>query len=401
MTNTIIFDAVRTPSGKGHKDGALYEVKPVDLLATLLHALQERHQLDTKEVDDLLIGCANPVDGQGSNIAKTALLYANWDYRVGGLQLNRHGASALEAINLGSMKIKGGHTDMLIAGGIECMSRIPLGSDRGPLYFDAELINGINHVPMGISADLLATLEGIDRESLDAFTQSSYTKAIEAAKEKKVSRSLIPVIDRNGLEVLRQDEYLQDELNAEYLAELTPAFAHLGALGYNDKALHRYPEVEYIKHVHTHASTAKAADGAALLLLGTTEKGKSLGLQARAKIVSSAMSCVEPTLLFTGVSEAVKKVIDRAGMNQKDIELWACHEDFAVTPLKLQRDFDIADTCLNVNGGALALGNPLGASGAKLLIDLLDAMEKKNKSTGLAVMPTGNGMAVATIIEKV
>lgn len=401
MTNTIIFDAVRTPSGKGQKDGALYEVKPVDLLATLLHALQERQQLDTQEIDDLLIGCANPVDGQGSNIAKTALLYAGWDYRVGGLQLNRHGASALEAINLGSMKVSAGHTTMLIAGGIECMSRIPLGSDRGPLYFDAELINRINHVPMGISADLLATLEGIDRESLDTFTQSSYTKALEAANAQKASRSLIPVIDRNGLEVLGQDEYLQDPPSPEYLADLDPAFAHLGALGYNDKALHRYPEIEYIKHIHTLASTAKAADGAALLLLGSSEKGKSLGLKARAKVVSSAMSSVEPTLLFTSVSQAAQKVIDRAGMTPKNIDLWACHEDFAVTPLKLQRDFNIADDSLNVNGGALALGNPLGASGAKLLIDLLDAMEKKNKSTGLAVMPTGNGMAVATIIEKV
>ena len=290
---------------------------------------------------------------------------------------------------------------LVVAGGIECMSRIPRGSDGGPLNYDSELLNTINYIPQGVAADLLATLENFDRATLDDFALRSYQRAIKAQENGHFDKTLIPVFDRNGLTVLEKEEYLEEPIDEENLKQLPPAFLEAGLLGYDEMALHRYPEVEHIHHLHTQASTAKPADGAALLLLGNEAKGKSLGLQPRAKIRSSAVVSVDPTLMLSGPTLAAQKALKLAGMKPKDIQLWECNEDFAVIPLKLKADFNLDVSALNPNGGALALGNPLGASGAMLLAALLDEMERGEHSTGLTTIATGGGMAVATIIEKI
>jgi acetyl-CoA C-acetyltransferase len=401
MTEAYIFDAIRTPRGKGKSGGALYEVKPVELLAGLLNSLQKRNNLDTAAVDDMLIGCVTPIDDQGADIAKAALLYAGWSDSVAGVQLNRFCASGLEAVNLAAMKVRSGWEDLIVAGGVESMSRVKMESDGGALLFDPEVSGKTGYVPQGISADLIATIEGFSREELDIFAFHSQQKASNAWEHGHFQKSVIPVFGKNGLLILDKDEHLRPETTAEKLAVLPAAFLQQGAMGFDAMAIKKYPEVEQISHVHTAGNSSGIVDGAALVLVGSKEKGEALGLKPRARIVAAAIVGAEPTIMLTGPAPASEKALKMAKMKAKDIDLWEVNEAFAAVVLKLQKDLNISDDLVNVNGGAIAMGHPLGATGAMLLGTLLDELERRDKSTGIVTLCVGGGMGIATIIERV
>lgn len=401
MREAFIFDALRTPRGKGKRTGALYEVKPIDLLSHCFKALAERNQLDTKVIDDVLIGCVTPIDDQGYNVAKAALIQAGWDDSVSGMQINRFCASGLEAVNLAAMKIRSTWEELVVAGGVECMSRIPIGSDGGPLMYDPELISKANFIPQGVSADLIATLEGFTREQVDHYALQSQKRATTAQAEGYFKNALLPIYDRNNLLILERDELVRPDTDGEVLSALTPAFADLGNMGFAEMALHRYPMLEKINHVHTAGNSCGIVDGAGVVLIGSREKGKSLNLKPRAKIRSIANVGVEPTIMLSGPAPAAKKALKASGMDTKDIDLWECNEAFSAVVLKFQRDLGIENEILNVNGGAIALGHPLGATGAMLLGTLLDELERRDLNTGLVTLGVGGGMGVATIIERV
>ncbi len=401
MTEAYIFDAIRTPRGKGKSSGALYEVKPVELLAGLLKSLQEKHNLDTAAVEDMLIGCVTPIDDQGADIAKAALLYAGWSDGVAGVQLNRFCASGLEAVNLAAMKIRSGWEDLIVAGGVESMSRVKMESDGGALLFDPEVSGKAGYVPQGISADLIATIEGFSREELDIFAFHSQQKAKTAWEHGHFQKSVIPVFGKNGLLILDKDEHLRPETTVEKLAALPAAFLQPGALGFDAMAIKKYPQVEQISHVHTAGNSSGIVDGAALVLVGSKEKGEALGLKPRARIVAAATVGTEPTIMLTGPAPASEKALKLANMKAKDIDLWEVNEAFAAVVLKLQKDLNIPDDMVNVNGGAIAMGHPLGATGAMLLGTLLDELERRDKSTGIVTLCVGGGMGIATIIERV
>lgn len=401
MKEAYIFDALRTPRGKGKASGALFEFKPIDLLVTLLHALQERNELDTKEVEDFILGCVTPVNDQGSDIAKAALLYAGWDEQVTGMQINRFCASGLESVNLAAMKIRSGWEDLVIAGGVESMSRVPMESDRGALLFDPDVINKVGYVPQGIGADLIATIEGYSREILDAYALQSQERATRAWKNNWFDRSIVPIQDKNGLLILDRDEHIRPETTLEKLAALPSAFKEIGDRGFDAMALNKYPLIERIHHHHTAGNSSGIVDGAALLLLGNKEKGEALGLKPRARIVSIGTIGSEPTIMLQGPTPSVLKALAKAKMNASDIDLWEMNEAFASPVLKLQNDFNIDNDLLNVNGGAIAMGHPLGASGAIILGTLLDEMERRDVNTGLVTLCVGGGMGVTTIIERV
>ena len=401
MTDAYIFDALRTPRGKGKNTGALYEVKPIELLAHTLNALQNRNELDTSQVDDALIGCVTPVDDQGADIAKAALLYAGWNEVVAGVQLNRFCGSGLESVNLAAMKIRSGWEDLLVAGGVESMSRVPMGSDGGALLYDPEVTSKIGYVPQGISADLIATIEGFSREKLDAYALQSQQRAAQAWEAERFQKSIVPIRDKNGLLILDRDEHFRPETSLERLATLPAAFEKLGSYGFDEMALHKYPTVEKIKHLHTAGNSSGIVDGAALVLIGSEEKGKALGLKARARIRSAAIVGSEPTIMLTGPAPASRKALEKAGMKPADIDLWEVNEAFAAVVLRFQREMGISEDILNVNGGAIALGHPLGATGAMLLGTLLDELERRDLNTGLVSMCIGGGMGIATVIERV
>jgi acetyl-CoA C-acetyltransferase len=401
MTEAYIYDAVRTPRGRGKVDGALFQVKPVDLLSAALRALAERTNLAPSEVDDVLIGCVTPIDEQGYNIAKAALLHAGWREGAGAMQLNRYCASGLEAVNLAAMKIRSGWEEFVIAGGVESMSRVPIGSDGGPLLYDPEVIGRTGYIPQGLSADLLATLEGYEREALDAYALRSHRRAATAREEGYFSRSLAPIHDANGLLLLDKDELIRLDTGPEALAALPPAFAALGAQGFDAMALRRYPHLERVEHRHTAGNSSGIADGAALVLLGSEKKGRELGLRPRARLAAAAIVGVEPTLMLHGPAPAARQALRRAGMRAKDVDLWECNESYAAAALHFQREMEIADEALNVNGGAIALGHPLGATGAMLLSALIDELERRDLGVGLVALSAGGGMGVAAIIERV
>lgn len=401
MNEAYIFDTLRTPRGKGKPGGALYEVKPIELLARTLKALETRNQLDTSKVDDVIIGCVSPVGDQGADIAKAALLYAEWNERVAGFQLNRFCASGLEAVNLAAVKVRSGWDQLIVAGGVESMSRVPMGSDGGALLFDPEISTKVGYVPQGISADLIATIEGFDREALDNYALRSQANAANAWNEDYFKKSIIPIYDKNGLLVLDKDEYPRPGTDMEALANLKPAFERIGIGGFDSMALRKYPHVEQIHHLHTAGNSSGIVDGASLALIGTKEAGAALGLKPKAKIISAAVVGSEPTIMLTGPSPASKKALQQIGMERKDIDLWEINEAFAAVVLKAQRDLNIEEERLNVNGGAIALGHPLGATGTMLLGTLLDELERRDQSTGLVTMCVGGGMGIATIIERV
>ncbi len=401
MRNAYLFDAIRTPRGIGKPSGTLYEVKPIDLLTTTLRALEHRNDLPTKEVSDAIIGCVTPVAGQGSNIAKAALLYAGWNNQAAGMQINRFCTSGLEAINLAMLKVRSGFEELVVAGGVESMSQVPMGSDGGALLDDPEVISRVNYLPQGIAADLIATMEGFSRMQVDEYALLSQERAASAIAKGYFQQSTIPVKDQNGLSILEKEEYLRPDTTIEALNALPTSFSSLGELGYNALALQKYPEVTAITHVHTAGNSSGIVDGSALVLVGSDKKGKEIGLKPRAKIVSVGLACVEPTLMLTGTIPAAEKALAAAGMQVKDIDLWECNEAFASVVLKFQQAMDIKMDCLNVNGGAISLGHPLGATGAMLVGTLLDELERRDLSTGLVTIGAVGGMGVATIIERV
>lgn len=399
-TEAFIFDALRTPRGKGKKDGSLYSVKPVDLIAGLLRALQARNQLDTSQVDDVVLGCVSPVGEQGGNIAKTAVLVADWDVSVAGVQLNRFCASGLEAVNIGAMKVRSGFEDLVVVGGVESMSRVPMGSDGGPWALDPATNIHTDFVPQGIGADLIATLEGFSREDVDAFALRSQQKAARARADGSFARSLVPVTDQNGVVLLDHDELIRADSSLEGLGQLKPSFEMMGAMGFDATAIRKYSHVERINHVHTPGNSSGIVDGAALMLIGSAAKGRELGLTPRARIVATAVTSTDPTIMLTGPAPASRKALAKAGLKVDDIDLFEVNEAFASVVLKFMKDMGVPEEKVNVNGGAIAMGHPLGATGCIILGTLLDELEKGNGRYGLATLCVGGGMGIATIIER-
>ncbi len=399
--DAYIFDAIRTPRGKGKANGLLNEVKPIELVTTLLKALQQRNHLDTSQVDDVVLGCVTPIGDQGGNIARAAVLYADWDTDVTGMQLNRFCSSGLEAVNIAAMKIRSGWENLVVAGGVESLSRVLMGSDGGALAYDPKVSGKVKFVPQGIGADLIATIESFSRQDVDSLALRSQQKAA-FARENGYFKSIIPIKDQNGLGILAQDEFIRPETTLEGLAALKPAFAQIGALGFDDMALQKYIEVESIEHVHTAGNSSGIVDGAALVLVGSREKGMELGLKPRARVVSAALVGSEPTIMLTGPGPATRKALKMAGMEIADIDLFEVNEAFAAVVLRFMRDVGLDSMeKINVNGGAIALGHPLGATGAILLGTALDELERRDKQTALITLCIGGGMGIATIIERV
>lgn len=400
MSEAYIYDAVRTPRGKGKKDGALYSVKPVDLAAGLLRALQRRHGLDTGEVDDIVLGCVTPVGDQGADIAKTAALVADWDVRVAGVQLNRFCASGLEAVNLAAMKVRSGFEDLVVAGGVESMSRVPMGSDGGAWALDPATNLHSQFVPQGIGADLIATLEGFSRGDVDAFALRSQRKAASARDAGAFARSLVPVTDQNGIVLLDHDEFIRADSTLEGLGKLKPSFEAMGRMGFDATALRKYSHLERIDHVHTPGNSSGIVDGAALMLIGSPQKGAALGLVPRARIVATAVTGSDPTIMLTGPAPATRKVLAKAGLRVEDIDLFEVNEAFASVVLRFMREMGVDEARVNVNGGSIALGHPLGATGCAILGTLLDELEARQQRYGLATLCVGGGMGIATVIER-
>ncbi|MEM0992052.1 MAG: acetyl-CoA C-acetyltransferase [Bacteroidota bacterium] len=401
LQNAYIYDTVRTPRGKGKHSGALYQVKPIDLLVTTLRAIAQRNNLSTDLVSDAIIGCVSPVGDQGYNIAKTALLYAGWSDHICGMQLNRFCTSGLEAVNLAAMKIATGYESLVLAGGVESMSRVPLRSDGGPLINDPEVINKVQYLPQGVAADLIASLEGFSRQQLDEYALQSHQRAHLAWRDNRFQASIIPVKDKNGIVILDRDEHIRPNTNVEQLSELRPAFQLAGELGYESMVLQKYPELAALQHYHTAGNSSGMVDGAALMLLGNEAVGTSNDWQARARIRSYAIAADEPTIMLTGTIPAAQKALANAGMRKADIDLWECNEAFAAAAIKFQQAMNIEAEKFNVNGGAIAMGHPLGATGTILLGKLLDELERQDLQTGLVTLCAGGGMGVATIIERV
>ncbi|WCM50015.1 acetyl-CoA C-acetyltransferase [Pseudomonas sp. WJP1] len=400
MTQALIFDALRTPRGKGKANGALHSVKPVSLVAGLLTALQERTDLDTSQVDDVVLGCVTPIGDQGSDIAKTAVQVAEWDVSVGGVQINRFCASGLEAVNLGAMKVRSGFEDLVVVGGVESMSRVPMGSDGGAWALDPQTNLHGHFIPQGVSADLIATLEGFTRQDVDAYALHSQQKAARARVDGSFKRSLVPVQDQNGIILLDHDEFIRAESTLEGLGKLKPSFEMIGQMGFDATALRVFSQVERINHVHTPGNSSGIVDGAALMLIGSEAKGRALGLQPRARIVATAVTSTDPTLMLTGPAPATRKALAKAGLRVEDIDLFEVNEAFASVVLKFIRDMAVDPGKVNVNGGSIAMGHPLGATGCAILGTLLDELESRSLRYGLATLCVGGGMGIATIIER-
>ncbi len=401
MPEAYIYEAIRTPRGRGKADGSLHEVKPIALVTGLMHELQRRTGLNPAAIEDVVLGCVTPIADQGANIAKVAALAAGWDWRVPGLQLNRFCASGLEAVNLAAAKVRSGWEGVVLAGGVESMSRVAIGADGGAIFTDPETSLAIPFVPQGIGADLIATLDGISREQVDHFALESQRKAAYARAAGYFARSVVPVRDRNGITILCEDEFIRAETTMEGLAKLQPAFAAMGVLGYDAMAQLRYPQVERIAHVHTAGNSSGIVDGAALVLIGTAERGRELGLRPRARIVSAAVTGAEPTIMLTGPAPAARMALARAGLELADIDLFEVNEAFAAVVMRFMRDTGVPAEKINVNGGSIALGHPLGATGAMLLGTLLDELERRDLRRGLVTLCVGGGMGIATIIERV
>lgn len=400
MSEAFIYDAVRTPRGKGKKDGSLHEVTPVHLLGNLFHALEARNRLDTSQVDDVVLGCVTPVGEQGADIARTAVLYAGWAENVPGVTQSRFCASGLESVNLAAMKVMSGQEDLVVAGGVESMSRWPMGSDGGAWAMDPRINNQLGFAPQGIGADLIASLEGFSRTDVDGFAVRSQQRAAKAREAGFFRKSVVPVRDVNGMTVLDHDEYIRAETTVESLGTLKPSFEQMGQMGFDATALRKYTTIEKINHVHHAGNSSGIVDGAALVLIGSGEKGKALGLKPRARIRSVAVIGSEPTIMLTGIAPAAQKALKKAGMSVKDIDLFEINEAFAAVVLKAVRALDIDLDKVNVNGGSIAMGHPLGATGCAILGTLLDELETRRLRYGLATLCVGGGMGIATIIER-
>ncbi|MDS7924452.1 MULTISPECIES: acetyl-CoA C-acetyltransferase [Acinetobacter] len=401
MSEAYIIDAIRTPRGKGKKDGSLYEVKPITLLTTLLNELQQRHQIDTSKVDDIVLGCVTPIGDQGGDIAKTAAIAAGWNDDVAGVQINRFCASGLEAVNMAAMKVRSGWEDLVVAGGVESMSRIPMGSDGGPWALDPETNLKSSFVPQGIGADLIATLDGYSREDVDNFAVKSQQKAAAAQSNGYFDQSVVPVKDHAGVVILEKDEFIKGNTTLEGLTKLNPSFEMMGQMGFDALALQKYPEAQKITHVHHAGNSSGIVDGAAVVLLASEKAVKEQNLKPRAKVLATALVGTDPTIMLTGPAPAARKALEKAGLTIDDIDLFEVNEAFAAVVMRFINELNVPTEKVNVNGGAIALGHPLGATGAMILGALLDELERQDKKRGLATLCVGGGMGIATIIERV
>ncbi|CUB00116.1 acetyl-CoA C-acetyltransferase [Comamonas thiooxydans] len=398
----LIFDHVRTPRGKGKPDGALHEVTPVWLAAQPLVALRERNRLDTAVVDDVIMGCVVPVGEQGGNVGRMAVLQADYAQSVAGVQLNRYCGSGLEAVSFAAAKVMAGQADMTIGAGVEMMSRVPMGSDGGAWAQDPQLASKTYFVMQGISADLLASLRGHSRRDLDEYSAESHRRAAKAWAEGRFDQSVVPVKDFLGMTLLEKDETIRAETTADSLAALKPAFTEMGQkYGYDSVALQRYPQVEQIHHHHHAGNSSGIVDGAAAVLIGTAEAGARQGMKPRARIRAFASIGSEPTLMLDGPAHAARKALARARMQASDIDLWELNEAFATVVLTMMEELDIPHERMNVNGGAIAMGHPLGATGAMILGTVLDELERSGKRTALISLCVAAGMGSAMIIERV
>lgn len=403
IPEAYIYDAIRTPRGRGKASGSLHEVKPISLVTGLIDAVRERNpQLDTNTIDDLVLGVVSPIGDQGGDIAKTAAIAAGLPDTVAGVQLNRFCASGLEAVNTAAQKVRSGMEELVLAGGVEAMSRVPMGSDGGAWAMDPDTNYRTGFVPQGIGADLIATLEGWSREDVDTFAVESQTRAAKAWADGRFANSIVPVKDRNGVTVLDRDEHIRAGATVETLGGLKPSFEMMGRDGgFDAVALQKYHWIEKIDHVHHAGNSSGIVDGAALTLIGTEVAGKTNGLTPRARIVATALSGADPTIMLTGPAPAARKALAKAGLSVGDIDLFEINEAFAAVALRFMRDMDISHDITNVNGGAIAMGHPLGATGAMILGTLVDELERRDLRRGLATLCVGGGMGIATIVERV
>jgi acetyl-CoA acetyltransferases len=400
-TEAFVYDAIRTPRGR-NRGGSLHATKPIDLVVGLVDELRKRNPtLEVDRIDDLILGVVSPVGDQGAVIARTAALAAGLPDTVGGVQLNRFCASGLEAVNTAAQKVRSGWDHLIISGGVESMSRVPIGSDGGAWAMDPATNYDTYFVPQGIGADLIATIEGFSREDVDGFAVRSQQAAAKAWANGYFAKSIVPVVDQNGIIVLDHDEHMRPESTVESLGALKPSFAGMGEVGgFDAVALQKFHNVERINHVHTAANSSGIVDGAALVLVGSEQVGKDLGLTPRARIVATATSGADSTIMLTGPTPATQKLFATAGITADDVDLWEINEAFASVAMKYQRDFDIPDEKLNVNGGAIAMGHPLGATGAMILGTMVDELERRDLSTAVITLCIGGGMGVATLIER-
>ncbi|MCW4457283.1 acetyl-CoA C-acetyltransferase [Microbacterium sp. MPKO10] len=397
----FIYDVIRTPRGR-NRGGSLHSVKPLDLVTGLVTALRERHPgLDPALVDDIVLGVVSPVGEQGADVARTTALAAGLPETVPGVQLNRFCASGLEAVNVAAQKVASGFEDLVLAGGVESMSRVPLGSDGGAIAHDPAIAWDTGFVPQGIGADLIATIERFTRPQVDAYAAESQRRAERAWADGRYTRSTVPVTDINGRLLLDTDEHRRPGTTAESLAALPAAFARIGEFGFDQVALARYPEVPRINHVHTAGNSSGIVDGAALAVIGSRATGTELGLRPRARIVQTAVVGSDPTIMLTGPGPATRKALERAGLTASDIDLFEVNEAFASVVMRWMREMEVPHEKVNVNGGAIALGHPLGATGAMLVATLLDELERRDLHRGLVTLCVGSGMGIATIIERV
>ena len=399
MTEAFVFDALRTPRGKGKPDGSLYEVKPINLLTGLLRTLQQRHQLDTSRVDDVVMGIVSPVGDQGAVLPKVAALKAGWDWRCAGVQVNRFCASGLEAVNLAAQKVRSGWEDLVVAGGVESMSRVPLGSDGGAWALDPETSIATSFVPQGVGADLIATLDGFSRADVDAFALESQRRASHARAQGYFERSLVPVQDSLGQTILAQDEFIKPGTTLEGLGALKPSFAQMGAMGFDQLALSHYPQLARIDHVHHAGNASGIVDGAAAVLIGSEAAARAHGLTPRARILATAVSGADPTIMLTGPMPATRKALAKAGLAVADIDLFEVNEAFAAVVMRFMREMQVPHDKVNVNGGAIAMGHPLGATGAMILGTLIDELQRRKLRYGVATLCVGAGMGIATVVE--
>jgi acetyl-CoA C-acetyltransferase len=402
-TEALVFDAIRTPRGKGKSNGSLHGTKPVDLVVGLIHeTLARQDSLDPSQIDDVVLGCVSPIGDQGGDIAKVAAIKAGLPDTVAGVQLNRFCASGLEAVNTAAMKVASGWEDLVFAGGVESMSRVPMGSDGGAWAMDPETNFETGFVPQGIGADLIATIEGWSREDVDAFAAQSQERAAAAQKAGYFDNSVIPVKDLNDQVVLGQDEFIREGTTVESLSKLKPSFAAMGDMGgFDAVALQKYHWVEKIDHVHHAGNSSGIVDGASLVVIGSEKAGERNGMKPRARILATAVSGADPTIMLTGPAPASRKALEKAGLKASDMDLVEINEAFAAVALRLIRDLDIDPEITNVNGGAIAMGHPLGATGGMILGTIIDELERRNKRYGLCTLCVGGGMGIATVIERI
>ena len=400
-TDAYIYDAIRTPRGRGKSSGSLHEVKPVTLVAGLLKELARRNNLkDTSLVDDVVLGCVTAVGDQGADIAKVASLAAGWDEDVAGVTLNRFCASGAEAVNMAAMKVRSGWEQLVVGGGVESMSRVPMGSDGGAMGMDPETAMQTGFMPQGIGADLIATLDGFSRADVDAYAAGSHRRAAAAWARGAFAKSIVPVRDRNGISILERDETIRPDSSVESLAKLPSSFQFMGDLGFDGVPRAKYPQVERIEHVHTAGNSSGIVDGAALVLVGSEAAGKQLGLRPRGRVVAAAVVGTDPTIMLVGPAPATRKALKVAGLSFDDIDLFEVNEAFAAVVMHFQRDTGVPWDKINVNGGAIAMGHPLGATGAMLIGTVLDELEARGGRYGVVTACVGGGMGIATIIER-